>query len=46
VNDSADLAIRPADVTDAETIGQLLHDFNREFDEPTRGRGRRASPTR
>jgi GNAT superfamily N-acetyltransferase len=39
VNDSADLAIRPADVTDAETIGQLLHHFNREFDEPTQGQG-------
>jgi GNAT superfamily N-acetyltransferase len=39
VNDSADLAIRPADVTDAETVGQLLHDFGREFDEPTPGQG-------
>jgi len=27
--------VRRADVEDAETIGQLLHDFNREFDEPT-----------
>jgi hypothetical protein len=39
VNNPADLAIRPADVMDAETIGQLLHDFNREFDEPTPGQG-------
>lgn len=27
--------VRFADPTDAESIGQLLHDFNREFDEPT-----------
>ncbi|HEX3565747.1 MAG TPA: GNAT family N-acetyltransferase [Acidimicrobiales bacterium] len=27
--------IHPADLADAESIGQLLHDFNREFDEPT-----------
>jgi ribosomal protein S18 acetylase RimI-like enzyme len=27
--------IRSADLADAESIGQLLHDFNREFDEPT-----------
>jgi ribosomal protein S18 acetylase RimI-like enzyme len=32
-----DLAVRRADVADAETIGQLLHDFNSEFDEPTPG---------
>lgn len=30
-----DHGIRSADVGDAEPIGQLLHDFNREFDEPT-----------
>lgn len=29
--------VRLADVADAETIGQLLHDFNREFGEPTPG---------
>ena len=28
-------AIRSANTTDAGSIGQLLHDFNREFDEPT-----------
>ncbi|HXA32121.1 MAG TPA: GNAT family N-acetyltransferase [Acidimicrobiales bacterium] len=28
-------AIRSADGADADSIGQLLHDFNREFDEPT-----------
>jgi len=32
-----DFAVRQADVADAETIGQLLHDFNSEFDEPTPG---------
>ncbi len=31
----ADLAVRRADVTDAEAIGRLLHDFNSEYDEPT-----------
>jgi ribosomal protein S18 acetylase RimI-like enzyme len=31
----AELAVRLADVADAEAIGQLLHDFNSEFDEPT-----------
>jgi len=30
-----DHGIRSADPADAESIGQLLHDFNREFDEPT-----------
>lgn len=29
------LAVRRADAADAEAVGQLLHDFNREFDEPT-----------
>jgi ribosomal protein S18 acetylase RimI-like enzyme len=27
--------VRQAGVADAETIGRLLHDFNREFDDPT-----------
>jgi GNAT superfamily N-acetyltransferase len=30
-------AVRLAGVADAEAIGRLLHDFNREFDEPTPG---------
>jgi ribosomal protein S18 acetylase RimI-like enzyme len=30
-----DLAVRRADVADAEAVGRLLHDFNTEFDEPT-----------
>ena len=37
MSSSADLAIRRADVSDAETIGQLLHDFNSEYDDPTPG---------
>ncbi len=32
-----DLAVRRAEVADAESIGQLLHDFNSEFDDPTPG---------
>jgi len=31
---SADLDIRRAGIADARAIGQLLHDFNSEFDEP------------
>jgi ribosomal protein S18 acetylase RimI-like enzyme len=34
---SPDLAVRRAEPADAEVIGQLLHDFNREFGEPTPG---------
>jgi GNAT superfamily N-acetyltransferase len=32
-----DLTVRRADLTDAQAIGQLLHDFNSEFDDPTPG---------
>ncbi|MDQ3632295.1 MAG: GNAT family N-acetyltransferase [Actinomycetota bacterium] len=32
-----DLTVRRAEVADAEAIGQLLHDFNSEFDDPTPG---------
>jgi GNAT superfamily N-acetyltransferase len=32
-----DLTIRRGEVTDAETIGRLLHDFNSEFADPTPG---------
>jgi len=34
---SPELRIRRAEAADAERIGRLLHDFNREFDEPTPG---------
>lgn len=30
-----EVIVRRAELADAETIGQLLHDFNSEFDEPT-----------
>lgn len=30
-----DLAVRRGQLADAEAIGRLLHDFNREYDEPT-----------
>ena len=32
-----DLAVRCARAADANAIGQLLHDFNREYDDPTPG---------
>ena len=32
-----DRAVRRAEIADAETVGQLLHDFNSEFDDPTPG---------
>ena len=32
-----DLTVRTAEAKDAEAIGRLLHDFNREYDEPTPG---------
>lgn len=38
VADRADHAVRLAAARDAEVIGRLLDDFNREFDEPTPGR--------
>ena len=37
MNAPLDLAVRRADVADAEAIGRLLHDFNSEFDDPTPG---------
>lgn len=33
--ESTELDVRLAELTDAQIIGRLLHDFNREFDEPT-----------
>ena len=32
---SSDHAVRRAELADADAVGQLLHDFNREFDDPT-----------
>jgi ribosomal protein S18 acetylase RimI-like enzyme len=32
---AAEIPVRRAGVEDAEAIARLLHDFNREFDEPT-----------
>jgi ribosomal protein S18 acetylase RimI-like enzyme len=32
-----DLTVRPAQLADAESVGQLLHDFNEEFGDPTPG---------
>lgn len=37
MNASRDLVVRCAELVDAEAAGQLLHDFNSEFDEPTPG---------
>ena len=34
---SLDPTVRRAAVADAERVGQLLHDFNTEFDDPTPG---------
>ncbi|MDQ6779522.1 MAG: GNAT family N-acetyltransferase [Actinomycetota bacterium] len=39
-------AVRQADSADAEDIGQLLHDFNTEFDEPSPGPGALAERVR
>jgi hypothetical protein len=32
--EGTDLIVRRADLDDVRAIGQMLHDFNREFDEP------------
>jgi ribosomal protein S18 acetylase RimI-like enzyme len=41
-----DLAVRRGEVSDAEAIGRLLHDFNSEFDEATPGPRRLAKRVR
>ena len=38
--------VRPGHVEDADAIGRLLHDFNREFDDPTPGPHRLAERVR
>ena len=38
--------VRPGQVEDADAIGRLLHDFNREFDDPTPGPHRLAARVR
>jgi ribosomal protein S18 acetylase RimI-like enzyme len=37
VSAASDHRVRRADAADADALGQLLHDFNREYDEPTPG---------
>ncbi len=37
MNASPNRAVRPAGPADADDVGRLLHDFNREFDELTPG---------
>jgi len=39
-------AVRLATVADADLVGRLLHDFSREFDEPTPGAARLAERVR
>ena len=35
MNDRPEIAVRSAGVEDLDAVGRLLHDFNREFGEPT-----------
>lgn len=42
MNVPPELAVRTAQLVDTEIVGQLLHDFNTEFDEPTPGARRLA----
>jgi ribosomal protein S18 acetylase RimI-like enzyme len=35
VEEGGAVGVRRADAADADAIGRLLHDFNREFDDPT-----------
>jgi ribosomal protein S18 acetylase RimI-like enzyme len=37
MNSAGEPGVRLGELTDAEAIGRLLHDFNVEFDEPTPG---------
>jgi ribosomal protein S18 acetylase RimI-like enzyme len=46
MNGPDELAVRIAGPEDADAIGRLLHDFNREFNEPTPGPARLAKRVR
>jgi GNAT superfamily N-acetyltransferase len=46
VSKPPDLAVRRGEVSDAEAIGRLLHDFNSEFEEATPGPRRLAERIR
>jgi ribosomal protein S18 acetylase RimI-like enzyme len=46
MTDAAEWDVRVAQVADAESIGRLLHDFNREYNEPTPGPERLAERVR
>jgi len=46
MSEASELAVRVGRPGDAEAIGQLLHAFNREFDEPTPGAAQLASRIR
>ncbi len=41
-----DVAVRSAEIADAEAIGQLLHDFNTEYDDVTPGPAKLAARVR
>src|SRR5262245_24600953 len=41
-----ELTVRPAQPADAEAVGQLLHDFNEEFGDPTPGPAKLAARIR
>jgi len=46
MSSSRDLAVRLAQPADADMVGQLLHDFNTEFGDPTPGPVRLAARIR
>jgi ribosomal protein S18 acetylase RimI-like enzyme len=45
-SDPAQLDVRPARLADAEAVGQLLHDFNGEYGDPTPGPAKLAARVR
>src|SRR5271166_3601275 len=46
MTEAAEWDVRVGQLADAESIGRLLHDFNREYDEPTPGPDRLAERIR